>query len=104
MEYCPIYVCTSVLPAVDKNKLQGKIRTFGGEILKTWDNKCNFLVAGALRLTEKILLALIHGVPIVCPEFIDKVNLCEKNGNLSTRVAFFPMLFLNKTFDTQFLP
>ena len=72
-QWSPVFLlCSSVSSSV-KSGLRKLCPAVGGHMLKAWDKRVTHLVQDKIVMTEKAMLALIDGVPIVTAEFFEAI-------------------------------
>jgi len=74
VEYRPIYVCTSQIQPNVRENIRQQLQSIGGEVVGSCDKHTSYLATTSISLTFKVLIAMIHGIPIVTPAFISEVR------------------------------
>lgn len=73
LENIEFKVCTSTLTQSESEKLKKQLKIIGGEIQSVWSTECTHLVMANVTVTVKVLQSLAYGVPIVSPDYFDRV-------------------------------
>jgi pSer/pThr/pTyr-binding forkhead associated (FHA) protein len=90
-QWKPIRILCSSVNSTIKIAMRKLCPALGGHILKAWDSRVTHLVQDKIVMTEKAMLALIDGVPIVTHEFFDAVlGRAEAKTPLPNPQAFLP--------------
>ncbi|KAI8051337.1 hypothetical protein BDF22DRAFT_99484 [Syncephalis plumigaleata] len=63
--YRPVNICYSKVPSGTQKQLTQLARSMDITTTNQWHNECTHLLMEELCVTDKVVLALIHGIPIV---------------------------------------
>ncbi|KAI9598922.1 hypothetical protein BDF19DRAFT_429545 [Syncephalis fuscata] len=100
VQYCPIVICYSMVASSTQTKLTQLARLMDVQTTNEWDATCTHLLMDKLCVTEKVTLALIHGVPIVTSGWLRALvsdrDALIKQGRLAIPD---PTLFLPRIVD-----
>lgn len=94
LERSEFVILTSALTDDDKQLVKGYVGILDGRILDNWNDSCTHLVMSDVVITIKVLLALVKGIPIVRPSFLNEVIAAvqEKRPDLPDAVDFVPAI------------
>lgn len=89
----PINIYRSNISTSEKSILAKHMNYLNGKILKEWSSECTYLVTSTVKLTSKVLCALIEGKHIVNIAFWnDFVKSVERNLKLPNPSNYLPEL------------
>jgi pSer/pThr/pTyr-binding forkhead associated (FHA) protein len=91
VQWKPVRILCSSVSSANKNALKKLCPALGGQMLKNWDSRVTHLVQDKIVMTEKAMLALIDGVPIVTHDFFAAaLGRTEAKTPLPNPQAFLP--------------
>jgi hypothetical protein len=86
LERLPLVFCGSQVDASDKQKITDNVSIFG-HLVNTWQDKCTHLVCSKIVFTEKVIMALISGKPIIMPSYLEA--MAQAVGEVKVQKARF---------------
>uniref|UniRef100_A0A0X3NP52 Nibrin n=1 Tax=Schistocephalus solidus TaxID=70667 RepID=A0A0X3NP52_SCHSO len=117
-EFQPLNVLLSLVPADLRTTVRSHLLSLGATMLNAWEPRCTLVVMPRLIVTHKVLCALLSGVSIVTPAYLESlINACggqifstpscadflpqieEKGFDGSDKAKFYPNGTRSKVFD-----
>jgi len=100
LKYVPIVICFSSLTSVEKAELIALAVKNGITITKSWNTECTHLIMNKVKVTQKVILALVFNKEIVNMKWLEDFENCDiKNFKLPVESNFFPLISENDIFD-----
>ncbi|BHF73315.1 hypothetical protein SprV_0401639600 [Sparganum proliferum] len=93
-EFQPLNVLLSSASADLRTSVRSHLLTLGATLLHTWEPRCTLVVMPRLIVTHKVLCALLSGVSIVSPAYLENlVGACHKQVfSMPSCVDFLPQI------------
>ncbi|OUM65212.1 hypothetical protein PIROE2DRAFT_7846, partial [Piromyces sp. E2] len=77
LKFVPIVVCFSSLSSVEKAELTALAVKNGITLTRSWNSKCTHLVMNKVKVTQKVILALVYNKKIVNMKWLENFENCD---------------------------
>jgi len=84
IERKPFKLCFSRVPRNVRKSLTRIAKTIGAHVPREWSDSCTHLIAPELEITEKVLFALVNGVPIVTQSWLEDMLKEQRIPNVDS--------------------
>ncbi|ORX61012.1 hypothetical protein BCR36DRAFT_407997 [Piromyces finnis] len=100
LKYISIVVCFSSLTSFERAELTALAVKNGITLTKSWNSNCTHLIMNKIKVTQKVILALIYNKNIVNMKWLEDFENCDiKNFKLPNESNFFPLISENDIFE-----
>ncbi|KAG4099238.1 hypothetical protein H8356DRAFT_1038324 [Neocallimastix lanati (nom. inval.)] len=100
LKYIPIIICFSSLSSVEKAELTALAVKNGVTLTKSWTSNCTHLIMNKIKVTQKVILALVYNKEIVNMKWLEDFENCNfKDFRIPNESNFFPTIGKNEVFE-----